>query len=125
MLVSVFVVDENQIYACGTSGEILHGSVRGWAEIGDGGGALGPVVAYRGKVYLGSTSRGLLRLDGNKVTQVYSDIRPWGMDARGTLLIACQDEVVEVVDPDDPSSIRRFPLDAFTALTPSYEPLWW
>jgi hypothetical protein len=121
MLSSVFVAGEQEIYACGTRGRVLEGTIYGWSELLIAEAALSSVVKWHSDVLVGSATLGLSRLDGNVLVPVDPDLRPHQMDARGNLLLACEDRLAETTDG---KAFRSLPIDAFKAEVKPTRPLW-
>jgi hypothetical protein len=121
MLSSVFVAGEREMYACGTRGRLLEGTIHGWSELLIADGPLSSVAKWRDTVFVGSADLGLFRLDGNTLVAVDPDVKPHQMDARGNLLLACDERLVETADGKTFSSL---PVDAFKAEVRPARPLW-
>jgi hypothetical protein len=121
MLSSVFVASEQEMYACGTRGRLLEGTIHGWSELLIVDAALSSVAKWRDTVYVGSTALGLSRLDGNALVPVDPDIRPHQMDARGNLLLACDDRLAETADG---KTFRSLPVGTFKAEVQPTRPMW-
>ena len=98
-LTSVFVVSDDEAYACGTDRELLAGSVHGWTKVLDAEVPLYTVARWRGDVYVGaSLPLGLCKLDGRALVQVAPPIQALDLDARGSLLVATNGYVAESTD---------------------------
>lgn len=121
MLSSVFVAGEREMYACGTRGRVLEGTIYGWSELLNVELALSSVAKWRDTVYVGSAALGLQRLAGNALVPVDPDIKSHQMDARGNLLLACDDRLVET---SDGSAFQSLPVDAFRAEVKPVRPMW-
>lgn len=98
-LASVFVVSEDELWACSHDGVLLRGSARGWAQVLDHGEALFDVVHWRGAAWVAAPFEGLLRFDGEALVNVKDNARPSFLHATpGALLAACDDRVMATRD---------------------------
>jgi len=97
----LFVAGPDEMYATTESGELWEGTSHGWskrAEIEDE--PLQDVAKFKGKVWVAGGEAGLLRLKEKtrELECVKPNIEATGFDARGNLLITCEEIVVESKD---------------------------
>lgn len=89
-LASVFVVDEQEVWACGPRGQLLAGSSDGWREILTHGSGLLSVAKWQDKLWLGVSDVGLCTctLADSTFVPVRAGFPATSLDARGDLLFA-------------------------------------
>jgi hypothetical protein len=120
-LSSVFVVSEDEMYACGNGRRLLEGSIHGWSEVLDAPMQLLSVVKWKGDVWVAAPDTGLLKLVDNKLEVVKDTFKPSRLDARGKLLCSAANMIV---DSDDGKKFHAFFLDAFTRSVKGDFPMW-
>jgi len=87
-LAAVFVESGEEIYAVGTAGVLLQGSIHGVAESSPGPGAMFGVVKWRDAVWIGAGEHGLFRRDRNELVCAKPNIAAEALDAREDLIIS-------------------------------------
>ncbi len=121
---SIFVVDETEIYACGTgNGYILEGSLDGWKRRGPFDFPLHRVAKHSGHLWVGTGLSGLQRLNPGATTleHVKPLVQAFHLDARGDLLISGRDGIVATQDGLD---FFEQPIDAYVDLAGDNAPTW-
>lgn len=121
---SVFVVDEDEIYACGTGNDyVLEGSIYGWARRGPFDFPLHRVAKHSGHLWVGTGLSGLQRLNPGETTleHVKPLVQAFHLDARDELLISGRDRFVATKDGVD---FVAQPIDAYVDLAGRNPPIW-
>ncbi|MCB9596939.1 MAG: hypothetical protein H6719_29725 [Sandaracinaceae bacterium] len=120
-LISVFCVDDDEVYATGREGDLLKGSAYGWTKILRAETGLHGVAKWRGDVWVGGAPPvGLCKLDGDALDQV----RPFlatDFDTRGNLLFRTNDFIAQTADG---VAFEALPLDDFMDLVQHDPPSW-
>jgi hypothetical protein len=103
VLNSVFVAEENEVYATGGAGSLLEGSAHGWGRIAEGpvpGMPLLGVAKWKKGLWVAAGQFGLFKRVGtkNKLECVKPNLWAVDLDARKNLLISCKDFIVETTD---------------------------
>ncbi|MCP3065267.1 hypothetical protein LXT21_41490 [Myxococcus sp. K38C18041901] len=103
VLNSVFVADEDEIYATGGSGSLLEGSAHGWGRIAESpvpGMPLFGVAKWKKGLWVAAGQFGLFKRVGNqnKLECIKPNLPAMGLDARKNLLISCRDRIAESAD---------------------------
>ncbi|MEZ4329386.1 MAG: hypothetical protein R3B40_29420 [Polyangiales bacterium] len=121
VLRDVFVVSEDELYAVGTQGEVLRGTVHGWEIVTKHRNPLYCVAKWDGRVWVGAGKDGLLGLQGTTLVVEKDNIHAERVDARDTLLITSPNGRVQpVAHPKWFGS----PLSTFEKLTAASPPRW-
>jgi hypothetical protein len=103
VLNSVFVAEEDEVYATGGSGSLLEGSAHGWGRIAEGpvpGMPLLGVAKWKKGLWVAAGQFGLFKRVGtkNKLECVKPNLWAVDLDARGNLLISCKDVIIHTAD---------------------------
>ncbi|MCP3065266.1 hypothetical protein LXT21_41485 [Myxococcus sp. K38C18041901] len=103
VLNSVFVADEDEIYATGGSGSLLEGSAHGWGRIAESpvpGMPLFGVAKWKKGLWVAAGQFGLFKRVGsqNKIECIKPNLWAVDLDARKNLLVSCRDRVSESAD---------------------------
>ncbi len=121
---SIVVVDETEIYACGTgNGYILEGSIDGWTRRGPFDFPLHRVAKHSGHLWVGTGLSGLQRLNPGEATLEHFKpmVQAFHFDARGDLLVSGRDCIVATQDGVD---FVGQPIDAYVDLASDNTPTW-
>ncbi len=88
-LASVFVVDENEVYACGPrGGQVLVRSADAWRAIDTDGGGLLSIAKWHGTLWAGVSDKGLCTLADATFIPVRPQFAATSIDVRTDLLFA-------------------------------------
>jgi hypothetical protein len=95
----VFVVSEDEMYACGEGKSLLSGSVKGWSEVLIHDMALRAVAKWKGDVWVGAGGDlGLCKLEGRQLVYVKPNIKALCLDARENLLATASGLIADTTD---------------------------
>ncbi|WP_342378044.1 hypothetical protein NVS55_01780 [Myxococcus stipitatus] len=117
VLNSVFVADEDEMYATGGSGSLLEGSAHGWGRIAEGpvpGMPLLGVAKWKKGLWVAAGQFGLLKRVGsqNKLECIKPNLWSVDLDARKNLVVSCRDRISESADGKAFASVgQEFLLD--------------
>ncbi|WP_342378043.1 hypothetical protein NVS55_01775 [Myxococcus stipitatus] len=103
VLNSVFVADEDELYATGGAGSLLEGSAHGWGRIAEGpvpGMPLLGVAKWKKGLWVAAGQFGLFKRVGsqNKIECIKPNLGAVDLDARKNLVISCRDKIAESAD---------------------------
>ncbi|QSQ11627.1 hypothetical protein [Myxococcus landrumensis] len=103
VLNSVFVEDEDEMYATGGAGSLLEGSAHGWGRIAEGpvpGMPLLGVAKWKKGLWVAAGQFGLFKRVGtqNKLECIKPNLWSVDLDARQDLLISCRDFIAATTD---------------------------
>jgi hypothetical protein len=98
VLTDVHVVSEDEMYAVGSGGQLLQGSIHGWDEVLNGGGPLFGVAKWKKEVWVAAEERGVMKLAGSELVSMKANIKATSLDARGDLLVSSRDAVAGTAD---------------------------
>ena len=98
----IWVESPDELYATDMGGVLFEGSADGWIRRAEWNGELHGVAKFKGKVWIGGSDAGLLRLDGqsNQIEAFKPKIETRYFEARGELLIPAPDRIVQSEDGD-------------------------
>ena len=123
ILSSVFVVNEDEMYAVGAGQRVLEGSSHGWSEVAYSEEAMYGVAKLGNRVWIGATSDGLIQLQGNRLVVKSAKASAEHLEARGdALLVSCPDFIAETKDGE--SFQHRTDAKAVLDLMAEHPPLW-
>jgi hypothetical protein len=102
-LVSIFVASGDEQYATGHRGSLLEGSASGWGKVAGGPIADWPlhaVAKWKGELWVAGGPAGLLRRVGatSRLEAVKPNLRATALDARGELVVTCDDMIAGTAD---------------------------
>jgi len=120
VLSDVFVADEDEMYAVG-DGIVLQGSVHGWAHLADADTHLFGVRKWKGKVWIGGASEGLMKIERDKLVSVDPELQAERLDARGELLVASPGALAFSTDG---KTFKKLPASKLDGLFQNEKPLW-
>ena len=98
VLTDVCVVGEDEMYAVGSGGQLLQGSIHGWAEVLNGSGPLFGVAKWKEEVWVAAEEQGVMKLAAPKLVPMKPNIKATGLDARGDLLVSSPAVVAGTAD---------------------------
>src|SRR5690606_19494937 len=79
--------DEDEMYACGSDGDLLLGTMHGWERLLTFEGALHCVAKWNDTVWVGAGEDGLFKLEDEKLVSYKPKVLAERFDVRGSLLI--------------------------------------
>lgn len=120
-LSSVFVVSDDQIWACGQGRSLLEGTTYGWRKVLDYDHPLFCVAVAFDQVWVGAGPRGLLKLVDGALETYRPKVKAEQFDVRGDLVICGATAVCWSVDG---LKFRGMPLDPFLDMS-AKEPSPW
>jgi hypothetical protein len=98
VLTDVHVVGEDEMYAVGSGGQLLQGSIHGWAEVLNASGPLFGIAKWKGEVWVAAEEQGVMKLAAPKLVSMKPNIKATGLDARGDLLVSSPAAVAGTAD---------------------------
>ena len=101
----VFVVSPDELYATTPGGALLEGSQHGWAERAPLEGMGTGVAKWRGEVYVGDPTRGLMRLEGDALVETGTPAFPVNLHPGADALLMA--ELTCFSETRDLESVRR------------------
>jgi hypothetical protein len=105
-LSSVFVVSDDEIYACGHGKQLLQGSVHGWVQVLEHSAPLRAVAKWKDEVWIAAGGdEGLSQLKNGKLVSVKPAIKATQLDARHDLIMSCPNKVADTPDGKEFSSL--------------------
>ena len=121
VLRDVFVVSEDELYAVGTQGEVLRGTVYGWEQVLKHKNPLYCVAKWGDRVWVGAGKDGLFSLQGAALVVEKENILAERFHVSDTLIATAPNGVVQPVA--HPRWTGK-PLSGFVALASKRPPQW-
>lgn len=119
---AVFVVDDDEMYACGQEGALIQGSVHGWHQVLRGADPLMGVCKWSGQVWVASWGdRGLSTVEGATLRSRKPNIRAIQLAAAERMLYVTPEKVGSTGDAEKYNS---YDTSVLARLTASTAPLW-
>lgn len=119
---SVFVVSEDEVYACASAGWLLQGSIHSWTELTYLREELATVVKWNEEVWVGSLGdSGLCRLAGLKLESIKPKMQTDRCEAGESLLISAGNLIASTQNGTD---FRGRLVAAFAENVKDNTPLW-
>jgi hypothetical protein len=100
-LSDVFVASEDEMYACGTDGDLLVGTVHGWERILEFDGMLHCVAKWNDTVWVGAGQDGLFKLVDEALVLHKPRVLAQRFDTRASLLVTAPNAIAETRDGED------------------------
>jgi hypothetical protein len=120
-LSDVFVVSDDEMYACGTDGDLLTGSIHGWVRLMHYEGMLHCVAKWHDEVWVGAGEDGLFRLVDEQLELVKPNVHAERFDSRRDLLITTPSLIAETKDG---ASFKAEFVKTLEALSSNEPPSW-
>ena len=119
-LISVVVLDNDQVFASDTLGDLLVGSSRGMSKLLHFDETIASMTWWKGELWLG-TGLGLGKLVDGKVEILKENIGAYSLDGRGDLIIGTCDYAVCSTDGE---TFAGYSVQDFGKQRVGYGPLW-
>jgi len=125
-LSSIFVATNNEMYACGHGGELLHSTPQGWELLLKHKDPLYCVAEWADNIWIGAGAEGLFKLGDKKLDMIKPNVHAKHLDTRGSLLISTPEVIAST---DDGKVFTGFPTGIVKILSnnevphPDWEPL--
>ncbi len=97
-LTDVFVVSEDEMFACGTDGHLLIGTIHGWEELLKFDSMLYCIAKWGDYVWIGAGAEGLFFLKEEQLNIIKPSILAERFDTRENLLITAPNMIAETSD---------------------------
>ncbi len=120
-LSDVFIVSEDEMYACGTNGHLLQGTVYGWEELLRFDGMLHCVTKWNNMVWVGAGADGLFVLQNDELKLLKQTVKAERFDTRELLLITAPNALVHTENGADFTALF---VSLFEELTSGDPPSW-
>lgn len=121
VLSAVYCASPDEIFAVGAGRQMLQGSQSGWAHLLEGPAPMFGVAKFKGSVWVGASSAGLMKLEGNRLVAVKPNIKAELLDARGNLLISSPGVIVH---SEDGTKFTGTVVDAIAGNLSDVQPAW-
>ncbi len=121
-VLSVFVVDSNEIYATTTTNQVISGSTHGISVVATGSEATHCIAKWRGEVWVGCDAPlGLCKLEGTTLVSIKPQAPARHFDARRELVFSTNGFVGSTADG---SKFMRRPVGEFEVSLADIPPRW-
>jgi len=120
----VFVVSEDEAYACGSDGELLQGSVYGWTRLVEIEHAIMGVAKWKDDLWVGTTGPlGLCKWsEEDGLVSIKENVKVLHLDARDDLVMVTGDLIVATADGENFSGLgTKWFMRATDHRAPSWE----
>lgn len=115
-LTSVFMIGKDEAWACGPQGDLLRGTAKKWESVlkhpFEG---FSTVAFWHDALWIGASGAlGLCVWKNQQLVSIKPKLHPTSIDTRGSLLLTCEDRVVE---SKDGTAFRSTTTDYFAEVT--------
>ena len=92
-LLGLCPVDSDEAWVCGTQGSLYRGYRGAWEEVRLTSTDLHGVAMFQGKLHIAGSTDGVLRLDGDLLTNIKNTVISYGVETRGGFLASAGDGI--------------------------------
>ncbi len=120
---SVFVADDDEIWACGNRGGLLQGTQHGWTQVLTHSAPLASVAVFADSLWVGASGEaGLCKLDQTKLESIKPNLPSAKLESRGGPLLLSN--TATVADTRDGVSFKGYGVSGVKGALESRIPAW-